>query len=103
MTTNSPAPIVVVERLVGLGSRLALARRARELSQVDLARLADVGVSTIASLEAGHHGVSIGNFLKVLKALDQLHQVDSWLLPQMDEAIVSQGVRAATRQGGRRG
>ncbi|MFT7724391.1 MAG: helix-turn-helix domain-containing protein [Roseateles sp.] len=100
---NSPVPILVRESLLTLGSRVALARRARELTQIDLARLADVGVSTVASLEAGHHGVSLGNLLKVLKALELLEQVNAWLLPGMDEAVVSQGIRAATRGAGRRG
>lgn len=94
MATIRPTPILVRNRLIALGSRIALARRARELSQIDLAHLADVGVSTVASLEAGHHGVSVGNLLKTLKALELLEQVDTWLDPSMDEAIVEQGIRA---------
>ena len=98
MTKSSPTPILVQSKLIELGERLARARRARELSQIDLARLSDVGVSTVASLEGGYAGVALGNLLKVMKALDLLEQVDSWLLTEMDEAIVSLGVRSASRK-----
>lgn len=105
-TKTASTPIRVQQKLIAFGSRIALARRARELSQIDLAQLADVGVSTVASLEAGHQGVSVGNLLKVLKALELLDQVDAWLLPQMDEAIIDRGIRAvmpAFPKAGRRG
>jgi len=94
-TKRAPTPVLVQHKLIELGTRLSMARRARELSQIDLAHLADVGVSTVASLEAGYHGVSVGNLLKVLKALDVLDQVDAWLLPQMDDAIIDRGIRAS--------
>ncbi|MBC7728733.1 MAG: helix-turn-helix domain-containing protein [Microbacteriaceae bacterium] len=91
---------MIENSLVRLGSRIAIARKARALTQADLARLSDVGTSTVASLEAGYHGVSVGNFLKVLKALDLLAQVDDWLPPAMDPAVVSFATR---RLGGRDG
>lgn len=75
--------------LVSLGARLAIARKARELTQADLAQLSDVGLSTVASLEAGYHGVSLGNLLKVLKGLDLLDEIDGWLSPSVDPAVVS--------------
>lgn len=93
-------PVLVEKGLIGLGARVAIARRARALTQADLAQLADVGVSTVASLEAGYQGVSMGNFLKVLKALDLLDQVDQWLAPSQDEAVVT---FATKKLGGRRG
>ena len=95
-----PIPVLIENSLVGLGSRIAIARKARALTQADLARLSDVGTSTVASLEAGYHGVSVGNFLKVLKALDLLAQVDDWLPPATDPAVV---LFATRRLGGRDG
>lgn len=95
-----PIPVLVENSLVGLGSRIAIARKARALTQADLARLSDVGTSTVASLEAGYHGVSVGNFLKVLKALDLLTQVDNWLPPSMDPAVVSFATRRLGRRNG---
>lgn len=86
-------PVVVENSLIELGSRLAIARKARSLTQADLARLGDVGVSTVSSLEAGYHGVSLGNLLKVVKALDLLPQVDRWLDPSLDSEVVSFATR----------
>ena len=101
MIRASSIPVLVENSLVGLGSRIAIARKARALTQADLARLSDVGISTVASLEAGYHGVSVGNFLKVLKALDLLAQVDDWLSPALDPAVVSFATRRlAGRDGG---
>ncbi len=91
-------PVLVERSLIELGSRVAIARKAREWTQADLAQLADVGVSTVASLEAGYHGVSVGNFLKVLKGLDLLEQVGGWLDPSLDRAVIG----FATKKLGRR-
>lgn len=94
-------PVLVEKGLVGLGSRLAIARKARGLTQADLAQLSDVGVSTVASLEAGYHGVSLGNLLKVLKGLDLLDETESWLTPGLDPAVVSFATRKlGVRRGG---
>lgn len=71
-TSEKPIPVLVENSLLGLGSRIVIVRKARALSQVDLARLSDVGTSTVASLEAGYQGLSVGNLLKVIKALDLL-------------------------------
>jgi transcriptional regulator with XRE-family HTH domain len=90
MTTfRHPVPILVQRSLAALGGRVAVARKARGLTQVQLAFSADVGVSTVAALEGGHHGVSLGNLLKVLAALDLLAQVDDWLLPERDAAVLA--------------
>lgn len=96
-----PIPVLIENSLIGLGSRIAIARKARALTQADLARLSDLGTSTVASLEAGYHGVSVGNFLKVLKALDLLTQTDGWLSPSIDPAVVSFATsRLGRRDGG---
>lgn len=99
--SEKPIPVLVENTLLGLGSRIAIARKARTLSQVDLARLSDVGTSTVASLEAGYHGVSVGNLLKVIKALDLLAQVDDWLAPSQDPAVVSFATRRLRGRDGR--
>ena len=94
-------PVLVENSLIGLGARAAIARKARALTQADLAQLADVGVSTVASLEAGYHGVSMGNFLKVLKALDLLEHVDEWMTPAQDPAVVAFATRKLQVRHGR--
>jgi len=60
----------------------------------DLAILANVGISTVASLEGGHDGVAIANFLKVLSALKLLDQAHQLLQPERDPEIVRFAVRA---------
>lgn len=97
MTTNmsaaKPLPVILESSLIDLGRRIVLARKARGLTRQDLAHLADVGLSTVASLEGGHHGVSVGNLLRVMKALGLQSQVDKLLQPSDDPAIVDFAVR----------
>lgn len=79
---------------MGLGQRVALARRARQLSQRDLAFLAGVGASSIAALEKGHPGVAMGTLARVLDALGLLSELNQLLPPQRDPALVQHAVRA---------
>ena len=83
-----PTPVLIQQALIGLGERLVMARKARELTQADLARLANVGISTVASLEGGHDGVAIANLLKVLSALKLLEQAHQLLQPERDPELV---------------
>lgn len=93
----APYPILPARALLALGERFAASRRARGLTQSSLAQLAGVGLSTIASLEGGHPGVSIGNALKALDALGLLGDVDEWLSPQRDPEIVRFAHRKLSR------
>ena len=100
-TIRTVIPVLVEHALVALGSRIAIARKARGLTQADLAQLADVGVSTVASAESGYHGVSTGNFLKVLKGLDLLDEVDKWLDAARDPAVVGFATKTLAGRRGR--
>lgn len=93
MGYSKPFPILAKRSLGTLGERLSQARRARELSQVELARLADVGVSTLASLEAGDPGVAIGKLVRVLEALGLLGELDRLLDPHEDTVLIKQAIR----------
>lgn len=92
-----PTPVLVQYALIGLGERLVMARKARELTQADLAILANVGISTVASLEGGHDGVAIANFLKVLSALKLLDQAHQLLQPERDPEMVRFALRTLKR------
>lgn len=92
-----PPPPYILEALLSLGGRSRVARKARGLTQEDLANLADVGLSTIHSIEGGYDGVSIGNFLKVLYALDSLYQFDDILDPVRDPHVVEFATRKLSR------
>jgi transcriptional regulator with XRE-family HTH domain len=83
----TPFPILPSRKLTALGERIALARRARELNQRDLAFLAGVGASSIVALEKGHPGVAIGTLVRVLNALGLLSEIDYLLAPQRDTAL----------------
>ncbi|MET1113533.1 MAG: NADH:flavin oxidoreductase [Comamonas sp.] len=67
--------------------RAAVVRKARHLTQADLAHLADVGVST-AAIEDGRDGVSIGNLLKLMSALGILEQTGGLFELQADPGLV---------------
>lgn len=84
-------PVLIQHKLAEMGSRATVVRRARHLTQADLAHLADVGVSTVASIEGGHDGVSIGNLLKVLSALDLISQSDGLFELASDPGLVAFG------------
>jgi len=82
-----PFPILPARSLVALGERVALARRARALTQRDLAFLAGVGASSVVALEKGHPGVAIGTLARVLDAMDLLSEMDHLVAPQRDQAL----------------
>jgi len=88
-----PFPVLPGQALLSLGQRVALARRARELNQRDLAFLAGVGASSIVALEKGHPGVAMGTLVRVLDALGLLAEMDQLLVAQRDPALVQHAVR----------
>ena len=67
--------------LDAIGERLADVRLARSLTQADLAREAGVSKRTVERLEAGA-SVQLGNFIRVLRALDLGAQLDQ-LVPEL--------------------
>ncbi len=58
-----------------LGQRISLARRARQLTQPDLAAKTGVGLSTITQIEKGAPTVQIGFYINALWALDLLREL----------------------------
>lgn len=74
-------PFEAEDVLRGLGERISVARRARGLTQADLAAKAGVGLSTIVAIEKGRPTVQFGFWLSALWALDLLEGFESiaWL------------------------
>ena len=87
----NPVPLAVHNALKSMADRAAVARKARSLTQADLARMANVGLSTISSIEAGHDGVTLASLLKVLSALDLLDQADQLFCLEKDPAFIEYG------------
>ena len=85
----APFPILPSRTLQDLGERVALARRARGLTQRDLAHLAGVGASSIVALEKGHPGVALGTLARALDAMGLLAEIDELLAPQRDPALTT--------------
>lgn len=85
----APFPILLSRTLRDLGERVALARRARGLTQRDLAHLAGVGASSIVALEKGHPGVALGTLARALDAMGLLAEIDELLAPQRDPALTT--------------
>jgi transcriptional regulator with XRE-family HTH domain len=65
----STLPFPVEDALKTLGSRISLARRARGMTQPDLAARAGIGMSTLLAIERGASTVQIGFTLNTLWAL----------------------------------
>jgi transcriptional regulator with XRE-family HTH domain len=84
----TPFPVLPANALLALGERVAIARRARQLNQRELAFLAGVGASSIVALEKGHPGVAIGTLARVLDALGLLSELDHLLEAQRDPGVV---------------
>lgn len=99
MNKKIMAPPWVLRTLASLGQRCRIARKARGLTQEQLASLADVGISTVYAVEGGNDGVSIGNVMKILHALDQLEQVDQLLDPAKDPVVTQFAVSKLTGRG----
>lgn len=77
-----------------LGQRISLARRARQLTQPDLAAKTGVGLSTITQIEKGAPTVQIGFYINALWALDllrELHQAIEQLGRTSSTAVLMEG------------
>lgn len=61
--------VQVEESIATLGHNIKVARLKRRLPQALLAERAGLGLSTIAKIEKGDCGVSVGNLAAVLQAL----------------------------------
>ena len=92
----APFPILPSRTLQDLGERVALARRARGLTQRDLAHLAGVGASSIVALEKGHPGVAVGTLARALDALGLLAEMDELALYTPKMNVASQNLQAVT-------
>ena len=71
-------------RLRGVGKLLALARKKRKMTLIELSKRAAVDRRTLAQLEAGSPGVSIGTFFQVLSLLKLSQGIEELLNPEND-------------------
>lgn len=62
-------PVLERQLLLQLGDRLKRLRKARHLGTVDMSRLVGIARTTLAAVEAGDPGPSIGTYLRVMSVL----------------------------------
>ncbi|MBI2337083.1 MAG: helix-turn-helix domain-containing protein [Deltaproteobacteria bacterium] len=76
-----------------VGRLIAEARKRRGLSLLGLANRARVDRRTVAQLEAGHPGVSIGLFFQVLSLFNLAKGIEEFLKPENDIETAAAKVR----------
>lgn len=82
-------PLPAEDTLVRLGGRINRARRARMLTQADLASKSGVSLSTLSAIESGSPTVQMGFYLGVLFALDVLDGLDKVAVLTDDATLVN--------------
>ncbi|MCA8050706.1 helix-turn-helix domain-containing protein [Burkholderia arboris] len=75
-------PFEAEEVVTSLGETVALARRAREWTQADLASKMGASVNTVVNIEKGRPSVAFGQVLNALWALDLLGGLRESLRPE---------------------
>ncbi len=81
-------PLPAEDALQRLGGRISLARRARYLTQADLASKSGISLSTMAAIESGSPTVQMGFYLCVLFALDALEGLEKLTVLAYDTVTV---------------
>ncbi len=77
------------EFAVALGQTVRAARKAAELTQIELAELAEIGKSAVFDLEKGKEHVQMSTVLKVLRVL----HIELRVIPPIDVSSSSRKPR----------
>lgn len=80
-----PHPPSVQRLLRGLGRDIRIARKKRRMPVADFAVRMGVSQGTLARLERGEAGVSLGTFAMALLALGELHRLEGMLDVSTDD------------------
>lgn len=86
--SRAKLPLPAEDALLRLGERISRMRRARYLTQADLAVKSGVSLSTMVAIEAGAPTVQIGFYLGALFALDALEGLEHVAVLAEDPATV---------------
>ena len=84
---NAPRSVIsrpVVRALLRLGRDISAARRARRLSQEDLAQRIGTSLSTVRRMEDGNAGTALHTFLSALHVLGRLNDVTKVMAMEND-------------------
>lgn len=91
-------PDAVRVGLSRLGADLSAARRARRISQADMAERVGVGRNTIMRMEAGDHRVSIGVITAAAWVLGMENKLADAFTPEVDAGFVREARMALPRR-----
>ena len=80
-----PYPPSVQRALRSLGSDIRIARKKRRMPMADFAARMDVSAGTLARLEAGDAGVSVGALAMAFLALGELRRLDELIDVSKDD------------------
>lgn len=81
-----------------VGRLLSEARQRRGMSVLELAGRAGVDRRTVAQLELGHPGVSLGLFFQVLSVFNLAQGIEEFLKPENDIETAAANVRKIRRR-----
>ncbi|ODP33017.1 transcription factor [Pandoraea sp. ISTKB] len=93
-------PFEAEEVVTALGETVALARRAREWTQADLAAKMGTSVNTVVNIEKGRPSVSFGQVLNALWVLDLLGPLRDAIRPE-DDPVIQQAAMMRLKRGRR--
>jgi transcriptional regulator with XRE-family HTH domain len=79
------APYAVEEACRRLGGQIAVARKRRRLTQVELAQKAGLSFLTVIRIEKGSPTTELGSYVRVLWAMGLEQAVSTIAAPQLDE------------------
>ena len=72
------------------GKRLKEARKAKGLTQVELAEILDISQTSYQRMETGEHDMKMSNILKICRTLDVSAD---WLIGVDERAVATKGIR----------
>lgn len=82
-------PFDVQDGLVAFGNKIAMARRARNYTQADLATRAGIGLNTLIAIEKGSPSVQLGSYVMVLWCMDLFREFEQLARPEDDPFIIN--------------
>lgn len=91
-------PFEAEEFITSVGELVALARRAREWTQADLAARMGASVNTVVNIEKGRPSVAFGQVVNALWVLDSLDALREAARPEQDPVIQQAAMRRLSRR-----
>jgi len=81
-----------------IGARIARVRLDKNLTQVELTTQAGIGLKTLQRLEAGQAGTQLSSFIRILRALGILEQLETFLPSPKESPIAMLKLKSKQRQ-----